>query len=120
MSAVKGKSVFLGLYGLITFVVIRKSKEVAVRKVLGATVSNILMLFSKEYVQLLILSILISVPITWYFSREWLNNFAHHIDLTWYSLLIPSLLVLPISIAVVAFRSLKTARANPVDKLKYE
>lgn len=110
----------LGLYGLITFVVNRKGKEVAIRKVLGATINDILILFSREYVQLILLSFLLAVPIAYYVVDNWLSNFAHHIELHWWLFSIPGLLVLVIAFLVVITKSLRTANANPVDKLKYE
>lgn len=110
----------LGLYGLITFVVNRKGKEVALRKVLGATVSNILLMISREYVQLIVLSFLIAVPVAYYAVNSWLGNFTNHITLQWWMFALPGLLVLVIALLVVISKSLRTASANPVDKLKYE
>jgi putative ABC transport system permease protein len=110
----------LGLYGLITFVVNRKGKEVAIRKVLGATLASILMMFSKEYVRLIILSFLLAVPVTYYVVNDWLSNFKNHIALKWWFFVIPGLLVLLIAVLVVTTKSLRAARANPVDMLKYE
>ena len=74
----------LGLYGLITFVVNRKGKEVAIRKVLGANIANILALFSKEYIQLIVLSFVLATPIAYYVVNSWLNNFANRIELQWW------------------------------------
>lgn len=110
----------LGLYGLITFLVNRKGKEVAIRKVLGATIADILMLFSREYVQLILLSFLLAVPVAYYVVDNWLSNFAHHITLHWWLFMIPGLLVLVIAFLVVITKSMRTANANPVDRLKYE
>ena len=110
----------LGLYGLITFVVNRKGKEVAIRKVLGATISNILMMFSKEYIQLIIVSFLLAVPISYYVVDSWLSNFAHHIELHWWLFVMPGFLVLIIALLVVGTKSIRAANINPVDKLKYE
>jgi ABC-type antimicrobial peptide transport system permease subunit len=110
----------LGLYGLITFVVNRKGKEVAIRKVLGATLANILLLFSKEYVRLIVLSFALAVPVTYYVVNKWLNSFQNHIELQWWYFVTPGLIVLGIAILVVAAKSLRAAAANPVDKLKYE
>jgi putative ABC transport system permease protein len=110
----------LGLYGLITFVVNRKGKEVALRKVLGATVADILLMFSREYVQLIVLSFAIAIPVAYYAVKSWLSNFANHIDLSWWLFVLPGLVVLVIALVVVAGKSLRTANANPVDRLKYE
>ena len=110
----------LGLYGLITFVVNRKSKEVAIRKVLGASINNILVLFSKEYIQLIGLSFVIAVPVAYYVVNRWLENFANRIQLQWWLFVLPGIMVLVIAILVVTVKSFKAANANPIDKLKYE
>jgi putative ABC transport system permease protein len=110
----------LGLYGLITFVVNRKSKEVAIRKVLGASIRNILVLFSREYVMLIVISFIIAAPIAYYFVNDWLNNFKNHIPLEWYLFCIPGLAVLGIAMVVISAKSLTAAVSNPVEKLKYE
>jgi putative ABC transport system permease protein len=110
----------LGLYGLITFVVNRRGKEVAIRKVLGASLSSILVLFSREYVQLILLSFLLAIPATYFVVKDWLSNFANHIELKWWYFATPGLMVLIIALVVVASKSLRAANANPVDKLKYE
>ena len=110
----------LGLYGLITFVVNRKGKEVAIRKVLGANVSQILVMFSREYVQLVAISFVLAVPVAYYVVNSWLSNFAYHIPLTWWRFVLPGVLVLVIALVIVSTKSARTANANPVDKLKYE
>jgi ABC-type antimicrobial peptide transport system permease subunit len=110
----------LGLYGLITFVVNRKSKEVAIRKVLGATLTSILMMFSKEYVQLIILSFVLAVPVAYYAVDSWLGNFAHHIELNGWLFVVPGVLVLIIALIVVGAKSAKAANRNPVESLRTE
>ncbi len=110
----------LGLYGLITFVVNRKGKEVAIRKVLGATLANILLLFSREYIRLIILSFVIAAPIAYYFVNDWLNTFANRIHLQWWLFVLPGFLVLVVALLVVSTKSIKAANANPIDKLRYE
>jgi ABC-type antimicrobial peptide transport system permease subunit len=110
----------LGLYGLITFAVNRKGKEVAVRKVLGATMSDILIMFSKEYLQLIVLSFIIATPVAYYLLTNWLSNFAHHIEVQWWLFVLPGSLVLIIALLVIGSKSLRAANTNPIDKLKYE
>ena len=110
----------LGLFGLISFVVNRKGKEVAIRKVLGASIRNIIMLFSREYVYLIIVSFLIAVPLAYYVVNGWLSNFANHIELQWWLFVLPGVFVLMIALSVVSAKSLRVARSNPVDSLKYE
>jgi ABC-type antimicrobial peptide transport system permease subunit len=101
----------LGLYGLITFMANRKGKEIAVRKTLGANVSNIIVMFSREYVALISLSFVLAVPIAWYGINEWLTNFNNHIDVQWWLFAAPG---------VVGVKSFYAAMANPVDKLRNE
>jgi ABC-type antimicrobial peptide transport system permease subunit len=110
----------LGLYGLIAFVVNRKGKEVAIRKVLGATLSNILLLFSREYIQLIILSFVLAAPVAYYIVDGWLSTFANRIELQWWLFVLPGIMVLIIALLVVGTKSFTAANANPVDKLKYE
>jgi putative ABC transport system permease protein len=110
----------LGLYGLVTFVVNRKQKEVAIRKVMGASVRHILVLFSKEYLMLITLSFVLAVPVAYYGVTNWLSNFQNHIPLQWYLFVTPGILVLVIALVVIMIKASRAAVANPVDKLKYE
>ena len=110
----------LGLYGLVTFIANRKGKEIAVRKTLGASVGNIIIMFSREYVALITVSFALAVPIAWYGVNEWFMNFENHIDVQWWLFAAPGLIVLAIALAVVCMKSFNAAIANPVDKLRNE
>lgn len=110
----------LGLYGLITFIANRKGKEIAIRKTLGASVGNIIVMFSREYAALIVLSFAIAVPIAWYGVSEWLSNFSNQIDVQWWLFALPGLIVLLIALTVVCAKSFNAAMANPVEKLKTE
>jgi putative ABC transport system permease protein len=110
----------LGLYGLITFMANRKGKEIAVRKTLGATVGNIIVMFSREYVALITVSFALAVPIAWYSIRQWLMNFENHVDVQWWLFAVPGVFVLALALAVVCVKSVNAAMANPVDKLRNE
>lgn len=110
----------LGLYGLITFIANKKGKEIAIRKTLGATISNIIVMFSKEYVMLIGISFVIALPVVWYGVNEWLSSFQSHIELQWWMFAMPGFIVLAIALVVVGSKCYEAARANPVDKLKYE
>jgi ABC-type antimicrobial peptide transport system permease subunit len=110
----------LGLYGLITFIANRKGKEIAVRKTLGASVVNIIVMFSREYVALITVSFALAVPIAWYGVNEWLMNFENHIDVQWWLFAAPGVIVLVIALTVVCMKSFNAAIANPVDKLRNE
>jgi putative ABC transport system permease protein len=110
----------LGLYGLITFIANKKGKEVAVRKTLGATVGNIIVMFSREYVALITVSFALAVPIAMYGVNEWLSNFENHVAVQWWLFAVPGVIVLAIALAVVCMKSFSAAVANPVDKLRNE
>jgi putative ABC transport system permease protein len=110
----------LGLYGLITFIANKKGKEIAIRKTLGASIADIIVMFSREYVALIGISFTIAVPVAWYGTSEWLSNFANHIPLEWWLFAAPGLIVLLIALLVVTSKSFNAARANPVEKLKAE
>ena len=92
----------------------------AIRKVLGANISSILVMFSGEYVRLIVVSFFLAVPFTYYMADRWLSNFASHIDLQWWYFVSPGFTVLVIALGVVMTKSFATANANPVDKLKCE
>lgn len=110
----------LGLFGLGVFSVTQRTKEVGIRKVLGASVSAILVLFSRDSVRLLLISYFISVPLIYMAVREWLNNFAFHIGMDWQIFLLPPVFLLTISIATIALISLRVAVMSPVVSLRHE
>lgn len=110
----------LGLYGLITFIANKKGKEIAIRKTLGATIADIILLFSKEYVLLIGISFVLAVPVVWYGVNQWLSSFQNHIELQWWMFAAPGMGVLMIALSVIGSKSFNAARANPVEKLKCE
>lgn len=110
----------LGLYGLITFVVNRKGKEIAIRKVLGATVSSLLFLFSKDYAKLIVLSFVLAAPVTYYAVNSWLSNFSNRIEISWWMFAAPGSFVLLMAVIVVSVKSMGAANKNPIDNLRCE
>ena len=110
----------LGLYGLVSFIAQRKTREVAVRKVLGASVNQILLLFSKDYVRQIALAFIIAVPVAYYSMSGWLNGFAHHITLHWWFFIIPGIFVLLIALLTVGRQTWKSATTNPMENLRNE
>ncbi len=110
----------LGLYGLITFVVNSKLKEVAVRKVLGAGISNILVLVSRDHFKLIVVAFFIAAPIAYYFADQWLSNFAYRIQIEWMTLVIPGVIVFIVAMLAVSSQMVKASRSNPAEILKYE
>jgi len=110
----------LGLFGLSSLTAIQRTKEIGVRKVMGATVRSILALMSREYLALLFISIGVSVPIAWWVMTSWLQEFAYRITLSWWTFAAPSLAVVLIALVTVSIHTLKAARANPATSLRYE
>ena len=110
----------LGLYGLVSFIAHKKTKEVAVRKVLGASISQLLLLFSKDYIKQISLAFIIAVPIAYYFMAEWLNGFAYQITLHWWFFVIPGIFVLFTALLSVGGITWQAAIANPTTNLRNE
>jgi putative ABC transport system permease protein len=110
----------LGLYGLISFAIFQKTKEIGIRKVLGATVSRLAIALSGNFVKLVLLAYVISVPIAWYCMNRWLEDFAYRIGLSWWMFAVAGLLVLLIAILTVGIQSIKAALVNPVKNLRAE
>jgi putative ABC transport system permease protein len=110
----------LGLYGLASFMAVQRIKEVGIRKVLGATATNIVYLFSKEFIILISIAFVIATPIAWYFMHQWLQNYPFRIELSWWIFLIGGLLSVIIALLTVSFQAIKAAIANPVDSLRSE
>jgi putative ABC transport system permease protein len=110
----------LGLLGLASFMAERKTKEIGIRKVLGASVDSILALLSKDFVKLVLLANLIAWPIAYYTMSRWLQNFSYRIDISWWVFLLAGGLVLLIALLTVSTQALKAALANPVEALRYE
>lgn len=109
-----------GLFGLTTFIVERKVKEIGIRKVLGASVPGIVSLLSKDFVKLVILSVLIASPLAWFFMSNWLQNFAYHIHIDWWVFPLAGITALLIALFTVGIQAIKAAIANPVKSLRME
>ena len=110
----------LGLYGLVSFMAEQKTKEVGIRKVLGASVRSIMALFSKEYILLIMLAFFVAAPLAYYFMHNWLENFAYRIDLEIGVFAIGMLISIGIAFLTVGYKSYRAAVANPVESLKDE
>jgi len=110
----------LGLFGLVTFAAERRVKEFGVRKILGASLINVSMIIANEFTGWIIIANIIAWPATWYAMHKWLQNFAYKIDLTIWPFLFAGLAALAIAMLTVSFQTIKTARTNPVNSLRYE
>lgn len=110
----------LGLFGLTTFIVERKTKEIGIRKALGASVPGIVRLLSSDFIKLVLISVLIATPISWYFMHDWLQGFAYRININWWVFFIAGLIAVLIALLTVSIQSIKAALANPVKALRSE
>lgn len=110
----------LGLFGLMAFLANQRTKEIGIRKVLGATVRDILILLSWDFLLPILLASLIAFPIGWLLMRQWLADYAYRIDLSWWMVLLVALLAIVLALVTVLGRAYQAATANPVDSLKYE
>ncbi len=110
----------LGLFGLASFTAEQKTKEIGVRKVLGASVSGITFLLNKEFSRWVLIANLIAWPVAWYVMNLWLQGFAYRTHIEWVVFLISGLFALLVAMITVSYQSVKAATANPVDSLKYE
>jgi putative ABC transport system permease protein len=112
--------VLIGVLGLVSLSVAKRNKEIGIRKVLGASAPNILVLISSEYAMLMGVSFAIGIPVSYWFVSRWLSGFAYHIDLNGWMFVVPIVILFCITISMVCLQSFKTALADPVKSLKYE
>ena len=110
----------LGLFGLVAYSAEQRTKEFGVRKVLGASVANLMQLLSFSFIKMIIIAIIIAVPISYFAMGKWLNNFEFHTEISWWIIPVAALGTLSMALITVSFQAYKTAKANPVDALKYE
>jgi putative ABC transport system permease protein len=110
----------MGLFALAAFTTQQRVKEIGIRKVLGASVSNITMLLSKDFVKLVLLSIIIASPIAWWAMSKWLQDFAYRINISWWMFFAAGVAALFIALATISFQAIKSALTNPVDSLRME
>lgn len=109
-----------GLFGLASYAAEQRTKEIGIRKVLGASVSGIIGLLSKDFVKLVLLANLIAWPLAWYAMNKWLQSFAFRVEVEWWVFALAGGLALLISLLTVSTQAIKAALANPVEALRYE
>jgi len=110
----------LGLFGLATYIAEQRTKEIGIRKVLGASVTNIVRMLSTDFVKLVMLAFVIATPIAWWFMSKWLQDFAFRIELSWWIFAVTGIVALLIALITLSFQAIRAAIANPVDSLKTE
>ncbi len=110
----------LGLFGLSAFAITQRVKEIGVRKVLGANVSSIVTLLSKDFLKLVIVAAILAFPVAWYAMHNWLEDFAYRINIQWWVFIVAGVLAAFIALITVSFQAIKAAIANPVKSLRTE
>ncbi len=110
----------LGLYGLVSHVVVQRTKEIGVRKVLGASVASIVALLSKDFLKLVLIAILIASPLAWWAMNQWLQDFAYKTTIGWWVFALAGFLAVGIALLTISFQSIKAALMNPVKSLRSE
>lgn len=110
----------LGLFALSAFVIEQRSKEIGIRKVLGASVQNVFLLVSKDFLLLVGIAFVISIPVTWWAMNIWLQDFAYRISIAWWVFAAAGFAAVLIALLTVSFQAIKAAIANPVKSLRTE
>jgi len=108
------------LLGLSLFATAQRTKEIGVRKVLGASISNILVLISRDFIKLVLIAAVIAFPFAWWVMHKWLQDFAYRINISWWIFLGAGLLAVIIALATISFQAIRAAIANPVKSLRTE
>jgi putative ABC transport system permease protein len=110
----------LGLFGLAAFSAERRTKEIGIRKVLGATVTSIVRLLSREFLQLILVALLLAIPIAWWATYKWLQGFAYRVPLNWWMFALAGAVAICIALLTVSFQAIRAALANPIRSLRSE
>ena len=110
----------LGLFGLVIFTAEQRTKEIGVRKILGASVFTITSLITRDFLKLVVLGILIGSPIAWYIMDKWLINFEYKINMPWWAFGLTSILIVGIALFTISFESIKAGLSNPIKSLRTE
>jgi len=110
----------LGLFGLTAFAVVQRTKEIGIRKILGANITSIISLLSKDFMLLVLVAIVLASPLAWYAASRWLQDFAYRINIEWWVFVIAGIVALGIALLTISFQAVKAALANPVKSLKTE
>ena len=110
----------LGLFGLAAFSAEQRVKEIGVRKVLGASVSGIVGLLSKDFLKLVFVAIVIASPLAWYIMNKWLQDFAYRVDISWWVFVVAGIGAVLIAFITIGFQAIRAATVNPVKSLRTE
>jgi putative ABC transport system permease protein len=109
-----------GLFALVAFMAAQRTREIGIRKVLGASVANLVLLLLKDFLRLVVLALFISIPLAWWVMNKWLHDFAYRISLAWWIFAAAGLLAVVISVLTVGMQGLRALRVSPVKSLRNE
>jgi ABC-type antimicrobial peptide transport system permease subunit len=110
----------IGLFGLVVFMAEKRSKEISIRKIMGARVGSIVALLNKDFILLIIIAFFIASPVAYYFANQWLQGFAYRISISWWMFALAVAFALTMALLTVSFQSIKTANINLVKNLRVE
>ena len=110
----------LGLFGLATFIAEQRTREIGIRKVLGASVQGIVQLLSKDFIKLVLIAFVVAVPLSWWAMNSWLKDFAYRISINWWIFLLAGGLAMVIALVTISFQAIRSAVSNPVKNLRTE
>lgn len=110
----------LGLFGLISFTTLQRTKEIGIRKVTGATIYDIVMLFSRDFVRWILVAFALAAPLIYLLMRRWLDGFAYRTEINWWIYLLAASVILLVAVVSISLQTIKAARTNPVEALRYE
>jgi putative ABC transport system permease protein len=110
----------LGLFGLSAFAAEQRTREIGIRKVLGASVGGVATLLSKDFIKLVLIAIVIASPIAWYSMSKWLDGFAYKVGISWWMFMLAGMIAILIALLTISFQAIKAALANPVKSLRTE
>ncbi len=108
----------LGLFGLATYTAEQRTREIGIRKVLGAGITSIVTLLSKDFVRLVVVAFLIAAPVAWWVMNQWLLDFAYRLPISWWIFALAAILALLISLFTIGYRAIRAASANPTESLR--
>jgi putative ABC transport system permease protein len=110
----------LGLFGLATYMAEQRTKEIGVRKVLGATVNNIVMMLSRDFLMLIVIASLIAFPVAWWAMYKWLQDFEYRIEVGWWIFVFSGFVAVLVALFTVSFQAVRAAVSNPIKSLRTE
>ncbi|HYF33515.1 MAG TPA: FtsX-like permease family protein [Chitinophagaceae bacterium] len=110
----------LGLFGLTAYAVVQRTKEIGIRKILGATIPNIVSLLSKDFLLLVIVAIVVASPLAWFAANRWLQDFTYRVNIQWWVFAVAGIIALGIALLTISFQAVKAAMSNPVKSLRTE